>query len=465
MNTALRVALTWFDFLSLQRVLNIIGGGFLTLSLTYRLANELGAQLPPWEPLGVLGAVLILITPVAGAGAALRTFSARNAMRLLPYGRARVLCGTTLAITLMAAVATLPVLLAHLGEPVSHPLAHANPARVFAIAWTCAALICTFSFIASASARNMLLIILVPLSVSQLLFTLRYLPAGLGDRALASGMLVVLFFTSAALVWLAFCAWYLRAGTIRPTLHLMPGSQWVSRMRATPADKALAVEPPIARTAAIRQYLLGDAMSLERSFLWVALGTLMLGLVLALFLSKEGPDVLRISMSVVGYFAMNISVMFGYVPVQRARRLWLRAGIRREDLFRVTERLGVSSGLLLVGIAATGLAVWSLIQRPDLASQILLAVPLQLTLAACLLYACLGYTGTWTLPTLLLDVALGAWLLVVMGLARPVVNVSRTSLILLAATAVLTCLLRMRARRRWSTVHWRPVPKFDRRVI
>lgn len=447
MSAALRLTLAWFDFLPVQRWLNIIGGGLLALSLLLAIGSGFSEPASLVGGTGKLGVLLILITPVFCCGTALRYISALNTMYLRPNSRTQVLYGATLAITLMAAIAALPVLFEHLNQSISAshaPITRVSAIEVFATAWACGALICIVSFIASASTRASLLIMLTPVVVTQLDLSIRqHLPG------VSSG------FTIAVMAWIGFAAWYLRARTIRSPGNVQRSGypRVLSRNTAAAQRPAIAHDAPASRTAALRQYLLGTASPVNLVLPGAVAAVLLLAVLP--WLMRESSEAARQIPVVILGLLFWIGAAFGYRIVRRARLLWLRAGVDRGGLFRITERMGMTSGLFFLGPLATGVAAWSLIQRPGPAAHILLGMLPQLSLAPLLFYGFLGFTGSRPLVDRLLLFAMIFWLVIVAAITLPAETLPGTSLKLLAISAVLTWLLRMRALRRWRGLDWR----------
>jgi hypothetical protein len=105
---ALQIVRICFGLVPLQRWLNGIGVALIAMSVGIAIIGP-GREFMGLIIAGVLGMFLIALAPGFCGGAMLRHGLSRTLLHLRPHGRARMLLGATLAITLMAAVAALPV--------------------------------------------------------------------------------------------------------------------------------------------------------------------------------------------------------------------------------------------------------------------------------------------------------------------------------------------------------------------
>jgi hypothetical protein len=443
MKASLRIALTCFNIFGLQTWLHAIGAALLLISLGVGLSADTG------EPsiaggLATGAAVFVLLIPTYGGGNALRYILSRNAALLWPHGRKRILTGATLAITLLACITTVPTFIAHLAElsGARDPFARISPITVFAAAWASIAAMWIFSYAVSASPRTYFLMFLIPIAASRLSRTIApLLPAA------------PIGFAIAVACWIAFVAWVLRAGTIRmPTF--LKGNDPMGMGSNVGVKNDLFPYEPASRATALRQYLLG-VPTWWGSVLVGAGMLLMVAMLVGLLLSRgETRDNNDLPMTFLGMF-VAISPSIAFMVIRRARLLWLRAGASRNELFRITERHGLMSVMISLGVFTAGLAAWSMALRPDLFSSILLSALSSLVFSVTLFYAFFSFTRGLNAGDVALGIALGIALIVHMIQTRPTEDSIRTSLTLLVIWAALAPIMRWQAARRWRNLDWR----------
>jgi hypothetical protein len=444
MKAAIRVTLACFSMYGLQNWLHAISAVFLLFAVIAGLTADSGKPSMAGG-LATAAAALVLLIPAYGGGNALRYLLSRNATLLWPRGRERILAGATLAITLMACIATVPTLIGHLAElsGAHDPFAKTIPTTVFAAAWACITAMWIFSYVVSASPRTYFLIFLIPIATSRFSRTITpLLPAA------STGLAV------AMVCWSAFVIWVLRTGAIRMP-NLMRGNDPMGLGNNAGAIKYdLFPYEPASRATAIRQYLLG-APTWWGSVLVGAGMLLMVAMLVGLLLSHgETRDAKDLPLTFLGIF-MASSPSIAFMLVRRARLLWLRAGANREELFRITERHGLLSTMISLGVFATGLVAWSLVLRPDLFSSILLSALSSLVFSVALFYAFFSFTRGLNALDVLLGIVSGIALIVHTIIVRPTEHSIRSALTLLVIWAALAPLLRWQAARRWRNLDWR----------
>jgi hypothetical protein len=462
----LYIAWSYFWFLPMQRWMNLVGTAFLAVGLLLFLRN--GMDLPALRDGAfacVIGGFIIALVPGYSGGAALRLASTRCQMQLRPHGRARMLLGATLAITLVALLVVAPMLLMQLTGPAhgsgtnDSTFYNIAPLTMFATAWSIIALLWCGMFFATGSMLLFFLIVIVPPAVIRLVPLL--LDSTTGTVAL---------FVACPCVWLAFALWYFnvhlvatpiigvnsaRAGDPTeasfgagdsPLYRLASAvAAWVDRLTAA---NSRVPEAGLSR----RVYLLGTFTLLGR-FVAGAVPTLLLLLV---WYFLPASDSMRQIPTMWLLMASMVPGFLGQAMARRARFIWLRAGLGRADLFRLAERTGLpAAAVMLTAITIAFLAV-SLSSRPDRAAVILLFVAEQAALATCVFYAGLCATRGWDITGVLLTAAGFVTVLFQAIVIQPHhytgAKVIAVTLLLLLLGAVL---LRRLALRRWLALDWR----------
>lgn len=450
MTSVLRIALGYFSMLPLQRQLNAVGLALIGLSAllagfgsTYGSANAAIV-------LAVFGAMLVVMTPAFVAGGAMRMASSPMVMHLLPGGRHKMLLGATLAIVLMAGIATYPAVIAqftqHLMAPRSRPFGD-SPFLVFAIFGVCWAGITVawlVTFILSRSIWVIFMIGLLPMAIIRLM---EYFSTWFPDLRYALGLV--------AAAWLAFALWYTRTGSVRRIC--LPSLNSASGLEATPLVRLQVMldsrsRLPL-RERAQRHYLLGSSSP------WVfALGGVWVVFIIVfmqLVMSKKGPQNVAMLVSMMPAVAFMCGA-FGHTAARRARALWLRAGLDRAALFAMAERQMLVVLPAMLAVAGGALLYMAVDTMPGLAPRLPLLAALIILLAACGLYGGMGNTRGMSLLLFVGTCVIAAlgfaqtfWLIRAEQLAVPTVAA------VLAGTALLAWALRGRARRNWLSLDWR----------
>jgi hypothetical protein len=401
----------------------------------------------------LIGAMLILLTPVFGGGVVLRLASTPGKLHLRPHGRLRVLLGSTLAITAMALVATLPALGALLfqwlhGTP--HPGRIPPPWLSFQISWSMIALYWILMFALSRTVLLVFLFGLLPIAVINVgQFIIRSLPGVTGLHILLSGLVA----------WAMFGAWYLRAGSIRAPA-VPRGFNWNTSGEDSPFQFLLGEERARPgenlRARAVYQYLFGCAG--PRLFVITGLWVAAIFLVVHMFSTnghRTGPGPWQLLFMLP--FVSFCSVTMGYTTARRARFLWLRAGTDRAGLFAVASRLGLRAAMICWGVIAGTVALYVIARDPVGAGPVLLFVASQGIVAIGMFYAGLSLVRDWSAGEVLLCIGLTVLFLAQCFLVPSAFRddfVASTSITLLIA-AVLAFLLYGYAARQWRSVDWK----------
>jgi hypothetical protein len=447
MSTVPRIALTYFSMVPLQRWVGGVGAAMIVAAVSFgALGHGVGANVAAGV-LSTLGAVLIGMTPAVMGGAAMRYASSRTMLHLRPHGRVHMLLGALLAITMLACLIVLPLLLIKLGQTRLVP-APAPPSigagEVFAIGWCSLVLVWIAMFALSCSPVLTFLALFLPVPVAKAaVFIAPFLPGPIG--LLGIGLAA----------WLLFAWVYLSAGAFRPPRWY--GDRSSQGFEGSPLGALVSrLEPSrgaVSRQRAIWLILLGTASPLRYAFSFSA------WLLLLLFaLHWLTPD--QFTLDSLPNFLLSMAAMSGataaYMLVRRARQLWLRHGPDRAGLFLMVERGGLELVLLLMGILAGAVLALVLFNRPGLAVPLLVYSIAQVLFSICLFYGGLSLTRGWTPDELGLSIAL-ALLFVVQTIALRPTQGTSTALLLgaLVFYLVLALLLRRHARRRWLTLDWR----------
>lgn len=453
MNSVLRIALTYFRMVPLQKWMNVAGALLLALSVWFTITargpnGALGAVI-----CSVFGAMLVIVLPIFCGGGAMRAASSPLVMHLRPHGRVRMLLAATLVITLLAAIALVPVLAAahtsHLMAPRNRP-AEVPPMVVFAAAWALLASAWMLIFALSRAPSMMFLVGLLPLVIVK---AGRALAGWLPDPALAFGIAIP--------AWLLFATWYLRTPTVhRVCLQEVASANSVNAPPFGPLQRLLDGLANLApRERALRMHLLGTASpwTFALGGLWV------IGLILVIQFLMPGTPRANAPVSPYAGMAMGLAPMlalmsgaFSYSAVRRARLLWLRAGLDRAALFAYSERLLARCVLTL--LLAAGGAILLIVARESPA--ILPRLP-QLVLALVLLGAAGLYAGMASTRGLEFWQVIAGIVIVVVGIAQcigaifPEKESVQVAVIAWVMSAGLPLLMREFARRRWLSLDWR----------
>jgi hypothetical protein len=440
MKAVVRVALAYFTFAPLQSWLSALGLLLVAVGLAVRVAaaEPGGTALA----LSIMGGILVVLGPVFGGGVMLRIASSRPTMMLRPGARLRLILGTTLAMSIVVLLVTLPFLLDAPVGPRGNPAPVA--ADVFAIAWGAMALNVAGVFALSVYRFGLAFVWIVPVVGANLP---RFIP-----RPQLPDPIDILI--AGLLLWGAFAAWYLRRRSHGPVSVLNSGtgsSDGVAPILRFHAPTRLSL--PRSVPQARHQWLHAGTSLLNH----VAVGAGQSLLVVILFLwlvdrPQARDDALMGNLLYIGVMASCFSL--GYWLVGRSRTLWLRAGLDRAGLLRQAETSGLLPVMVSSLIATLIVTTAQASQRPDLMPTIALNALTQLVLAACLAYWGLSQTRSWSFKFVLECIALFVLVtsdLIVLGADRPPTR-------LLAALAVLTLLalwLRTRAMRHWRALDWR----------
>jgi hypothetical protein len=440
MKAVLRVTLAYFTYVPLMSWLALLGVPLLLLGVILHLAGvgQNGGALAP----AIFGAVLIGIGPAFSGGAVLRYASSLSTTMLRPQARPRLLVGTTLALTLVALLATIPFLVDPATTNGRRP---PEPAQVFQIAWSAMALNWTCVFALSRYRYGLVFIWLVPAVVSNLF---RYIP----EPELPEPSTL---FAAGLVLWAGFSAWYLRRRTHGPVMGWNAGGMTQLDGATPPGSFYSPIKLPVPRSAAqaFRQLLLGGVST----FNYMVLGAgqaLFIVIAFAWLTGRPGARETAALGNVLYIGVLMSSFMMGYWLVRRSRSLWLRTGLDRAGLFRLAETSGLFPALLSFASATAVIVIAQLWLRPDLLPTIALNAVVQLAFATTLAYWGLSWTRGWTFLVVLECGGMLALNIANLSLSRA--NGSfKNGLIALAVFCFTAVLLRVYAKHRWLGLDWR----------
>jgi hypothetical protein len=445
-NAALRIALAYFQMLSLQRWFNLAGLLLLAAAAAVTLFGNGPGNAKTVFTLCTFAIVMILLIPGFGGGMAMRIASRPTVVHLRPGGRLKVLTGSTLAVTMLALIACIPSLAAHAYGALHQvdPRRFGQPLQLLAFFWGVAALGWIAMF---ATSRTMWLAVsfpLVPLAAMQMPLVFQRYPA----------FTPLHFFAIGLAAWVAFGSWYLRAERIRPPRQRRfadpaagMGYQWLLSRK----DELTADTP----AKAIACYLLGT--SSKRAHILTGIWTALIFVAVSFLTARAGAMRADLLAFMLPFLAVQCAVA-GFVTARRARSLWLRNGLPRQGLFGLGEKHGLQSTMLTWGIVAVVAAACMIAAVPGEALQFLVYIAGQALFAACLFYLGMALVKNWSLSDVILCLAAVLLLAVQMAFAHPVNGLRdpQPTITLLAGAALLLP-LRAWARHRWLGLDWRLV--------
>ena len=439
MPAGLHIALSYFSFVPLQRWLNWVFGGLLCFGLLRQLASEIAYDRTGWMVFSSVCALIVAAAPVFAGGGAMRIASTPSTMHLRPHGRRLMLVGAGLAITLVAALMTLPLMVFQLGDaPLLIRGAEITlPALpVFLILWgsTMVAWTVVFAMSRHQTLGTLSFVLLIAMGyvvaqlVSHLSITVNQLAVGIN----AIGIIA----------WTAFGHWYTKTDSIQQVSNAF--AQWGMRPAAT----------SVSRPTALFQYFIGSGTYRNMVMLggFVALMILVLPVFFSALVAPRSP-----------YQSTGLGIIMGIMAlawtpqiVRRSRLLWLRAGMDRATLFAAAEHHARLSALSTLSIPLVLFLSLSLVQRPDLAVSILLFTGLQLVFAICLLYSGFTATRARNVGSAVASIGLILIFVVVSRSMEPDKELSAWAyLIALAIFGTLAAGLRWTAKREWLALDWR----------
>jgi hypothetical protein len=446
MNGVLRTALAYFSMLPFQRWLN--GVGFLLLAFgAIQFSSDDIRSGGTGFAFTLTGVIALSLMPAFGGGIALRFASTPTLLHLMPHGRVRAMLGSMLAITLIAALVTLPFLgmewfMASPGRSVDPH--YSPPLEAFLVSWPLVAVGWILIFAVSRSLLVWAVMGLMPMAV---------MSAG---QAIGSALPDAHWMFVAGLAsWAAFAIWYLRTDTvIRPAFPLMSGGSDTS---TPPLGRLLsqvgATSGPASRPQGLLQYLFGCASPLffVLNGAWIAAVFIVVQLFTMGSLFQRTDPLL----TMMPYIAF-LNAGLGFNAARRARFLWLRTDLDRKGLFSLVERLGLRYSMMGWFTACALLMVSALIDRPELTTTLLLYFALQATAAMGVFYGCLALTESWSVRDVALCIVLAVLMIAQMLIAQPRrdPSIEVVTWALVAAAAILVA-LRAYAGLRWRALDWR----------
>jgi hypothetical protein len=465
---ALQVARICFGLVPLQRWVNGFGVVLIALSVGAALMGP-GREFSVLLPSGVLGMMLIAMAPGFCGGAMLRHGLSRRALHLWPHGRARMLLGATLAITLLAAVAALPVTIveprfrrsiAAAGLTLDGNLALAV-LRSFVVAWNVAAIFWVATFVVTASRLATTVAWLTMMGLPALGKLLDDIMPGVVLPRGATGLLLA----TGPIAWILLVLWCLKAHAIRPLPR-----PWQRKPRADgPTNRQVRQKPPT-RLFATVWYLNGSGSIAGTAAVGAAValfGVLMFGVfipfVASVNTSLPPPSWLKVPALYLPAYAV-VAVLVSRLLALRARFLWLRAGMDRTRLFHLTERYSLLLTALTLGGGAAVLLPLTLVQQPEIAASVFTYGATTCVVVWCMIYIGLSEQGFAAIVPWLGVVALFLYRL---PFIRPQPDASLAAALgTMTMFAVVALLLRWHARRRWLLLDWhaKRIPVVPRRA-
>jgi hypothetical protein len=438
-NAVLRLALTYFSIVPLQKWLSIVGALLVAAALLVRS--------PIFAVATFIGSIFVVFVPALLGGTSMRFGSSRSTLQLRPGARWKMLAAALLTICAMTAICVFTMWASMRAGMGPRPGA-ANPPFTlgqFALgAWGAFGLFWILSFIASAS-------------------RLWTVAMGIGFVALNAGVLrppgslgspPLVLACAAVIAWLVFAIWYLNTHAVRrpgwtgSTSPMGLGETntggWYSRFTETGVDS---------RAVAIRAYLLGTTSRL--GFLLPGLFSALVILPIYLLQRRTPAGVVMLPVTFVVIFS-GIAGSLSYMVSRRARMLWLRAGLDRPALFVLGERTALHAFALMLVTATIALTLFSIAVRPDQAGKIVVYAASQLAYAAVLFYFGLSQTRGWNAEAIFGCIVLGLGLIAQMILLLPQ-NAGIPPVmapVMTGISVLLALLLRQHARKRWLSLDW-----------
>ena len=456
MNAVLRIALTYFQMLSLQRWLNLAGLLLLACAVLVGVISDSANAPGTVFTLCTFAVTLILLVPAFGGGAAMRQASRPAIAHLRPHGRVKLLLGATLAVCLVALITTLPTLGAHWVIEL-HDLPpvrrFSQPLNALLFFMPIAMLGWIAMFVASRTLFVAVVFPVLPMAAMKLPTLYRMYPAFTPLHLLAI----------AVAAWAVFALWYLRAGHVRPPskggMNACAGSgQFAIPWLMDREDSGASTSSPALATL---HYLLGTGS--YRLFAVTGAWTAAVFVAVSLFTPKPQSDHGRLLLFMMPFLSFQCAVM-GYTTARRARLLWLRTGADRRGLFALAENLGLRASMTTWGIVCGAALIFILFAAPGRATLAVTFAAAQGVAAVCMFYVGLALVRNWRASDVVLSVSFLLLLIVQMILANPGSDLQRMQpLITLAIATALVLPLRWYALRRWQGLDWRLIapPKLD----
>lgn len=456
MSAVLRIALTYFEMLPLQRWLNLAG---LLLFAGAVVMGVFGEEMNGAKAIFMLctfGITLTLLVPGFGGGVAMRMASRPTIVHLRPHGRLKLLLGSTLAMTLLALVATIPALATH-WFVTAHELNTSRfpvPLSALLFFWPVAALGWIIMFSTSRTTLFAVAFPVIPLGAMKLPMLYQKFPAFTPIH-----MLVI-----AAGAWMIFSLWYLRAARVRPPVKQSAGFasigtgpaqyQWLMGH----GDDRPGADPQAQATAC---FLLGT--SSNRVFTLTGLWTAVIFVAVSMVTPKGQAGSSQLLLFMMPFLGFHCATM-GFSVARRARLLWLRNGADRDGLFSLAEKLGLRAALITWGIVAGAATVFMLVAEPRNAQVVLLFIAAQCLVAVCMFYVGMAMVKNWGINDVALCIGFLSLLILQMIFAHPIGGVPPLQpLITLLAAGALLLPLRWHAHRLWAGLDWRLIkpPRLD----
>lgn len=449
MKSVIGIAYSYFFMVPLQRWLNIAGLVLLAAGLALGKLFTGGQQATGYV-LIVFGLITIGITPVFAGGVGLRFASTRTMLHLRPNGRIKLLLGSTLTITLLAAA---PLLLGAVEAWTDPPNRRANPdpamfLTVFEISWAALAVMWIGIFAISRTMLAFALMGLLPIVGGHLG---RYLIPMLPSYHWV-------FYIGAA-AWIAFALWFMRTPSVeRPIMPAGGASMSQTGLEGTHIFTRLteigAPRGPLTREHAAYMYLFGVASP----WFYVALGLWVGSIFLVVAMVSTGGRLsVGAQMLAMIPFYVFFNASLGYTAARRARYLWLRTDHTRRGLFAACGGWTTRSAMLAWGVTGAMVLAAALIAMPHRGIELTAFVLLQALMAMAMGYLGLAMTREWSFLDILVCAAFGVLFVgqvLFLTPRRDPVPLQNLGAALVIAGALVAA-LRMFAASRWLGLDWR----------
>ena len=144
--------------------------------------------------------------------------------------------------------------------------------------------------------------------------------------------------------------------------------------------------------------------------------------------------------------------------------MWLRNGLHRNELFRLTERIALRGPMTTWGIVGCAITVFLLITQPGSAQTVLTFVAAQCLFAVCLFYTGMALVRNWDASDVALSLGILLLMIIQMIYAHPLGGIPPLQpLITLLVAASLLLPVRWYAKWRWTGLDWRLIrpPQLD----
>jgi hypothetical protein len=438
-NSVLRITLTYFSMVPLQKWLSVAGVALIALALLMRS--------PPFAIASGLGVVFLVMVPALLGGASMRLGSSRSVLHLRPSSRWRMLASALLTVCLMTLVCVFirwAVMLSGLGAANGEAAAPQVTLAEFALAiWGGLSILWLVSFVGSGS------------GMWAMFFGIGFIAliANKAEALRALGSPPIVLATVGAACWVGFAFWYQQVRQVRRPGRMSGSPMGMGENNTGGWYSSLTEAREDSRAIAAKAYLLGTTSQI--GFLLPGIMSALVVLPIYFLQRKTSGGLIMLPVTFVTIFS-GVAGGMSYMVARRARMLWLRAGLDRAGLFALGERTSLVAFAQMVLSAAIVLGVFSIIIRPEMTARILMYVGTQLAYAAVVFYFGLSQTRAWTAAGIAGCILIGLGMIAQMILLLP----QNTGIppviapVMLAISLSLALLLRQHARKRWLSLDW-----------